>query len=147
MTTKKAVGLKVLTKRDLERLANQIYNPKTGKYLRLCCGVMKNGPDTITGRTSHCGLGELELLMTGKEPRRGVTEDRVIYRAGRLAKNELKASAGPGEDLVKLRFAAALEGVMGENDGVWGDAEGDYRSRARAVAKQLRAAAALLVGK
>jgi hypothetical protein len=130
-TKKKAVGLKVLTKRDLERLANKIYNPKTGKYLRLCVGALKNGPDKITGRTMHCGLGELELFMTGKEPPEHISENIVVQRAMRLAK--------PDRD--DLFF-----GELGEIH-IVNDAAKGYRSRARAVAKKLRAAAALLVGK
>lgn len=71
----------------LMSLANDIYNSKTHKFLRLCNGKLQNGPDpTNKKRPMHCGLGELYFAMTGRQPERdGVDEDDVVDLAVKLS--------------------------------------------------------------
>lgn len=59
----------VVNRKFLLDLANDIYDPKTRRFLRLCCGTLQNGPDpTDEERPMHCGLGELYYAMTGMQP-------------------------------------------------------------------------------
>jgi hypothetical protein len=85
--------MKKVTSKFLNDLADQIYDPKTGAFLRLCNGTLQNGPDLEDEqRPMHCGLGELYFAMTGVQPKEtGVSEDEVVEEA-------LEAST-----LVKLR--------------------------------------------
>lgn len=78
MSTKKTKKTKkkdvVVDRKFLMDLANNIYNPKTKRFLRLCNGTLQSGPDpTNPRRPMHCGLGELYFAMTGRQPE----EDRV----------------------------------------------------------------------
>jgi hypothetical protein len=68
-------------------LANDIYNSKTHKFLRLCNGTLQNGPDpTDSRRPMHCGLGELYFAMTGNQPEADdVSEEDVIDLAVKLS--------------------------------------------------------------
>lgn len=50
-------------------LADKIYDPKNKTFLRLCSGILQNGPDpTNKKRPMHCGLGELYFAVTGRHP-------------------------------------------------------------------------------
>lgn len=77
--SKKNVVAKI-DKKFLLKLADQIYNPKTKKFLRLCDGELQNGPDpTNKKRSMHCALGELYFAATGLQPEdTGVDEDYVV---------------------------------------------------------------------
>lgn len=83
-TKKKTVRV---TRKFLNELADKIYDPKTKKYLRLCNGVLQNGPDpTNKRRPMHCGLGELYFAMTGRHPDTDhVSENDVLDRAVELS--------------------------------------------------------------
>lgn len=120
------------------RLADQIYDPKTRKFLRLCDGELQNGPDpTDKERTMHCGLGELYFAMTGDHPRGHVREDGIIELAiKRLPKQCL--------DHIQDEVRDTLDEIPEANDDVSGDKYDDYRSRACHVAKKLREAAKLV---
>lgn len=74
--------MKKVTPKFLNDLANKIYNPKTKKFLRLCDGVLLNGPDPKNPkRHMHCGLGELYFEMAGVHPPTWVDEEDVINTA------------------------------------------------------------------
>lgn len=88
MTTKKKTKKVRVTRKFLMDLANRIYDPTTRRFLRLCKGVLQNGPDpTDKKRPMHCGLGELYFAMTGRQPEEstGVCEDDVIDLAVELS--------------------------------------------------------------
>lgn len=77
-----------VTRKFLNDLADDIYNPKTRKFLRLCNGKLVNGPDpTNMQRPMHCGLGELYFAMTGEQPNvhpnmgPTINEDKVVALA------------------------------------------------------------------
>jgi len=76
-----------VNRKFLLSLANKIYNPKTKDFLRLCDGVLQNGPDpTNKKRPMHCGLGELYFEMTGLQPEvTGVSEEDVVDLAVKLS--------------------------------------------------------------
>jgi hypothetical protein len=76
--------IKVVTKKVLEKIAKDIFDPKTECYLNLCSGTLQNGPDpSCESRPMHCGLGELYFVVTGKQPEAaGVCEDDVIDEVG-----------------------------------------------------------------
>lgn len=58
-----------VNRRFLLDLADKIYSSRNRKFLRLCRGVLQNGPDPKNpARSMHCGLGELYFQMTGYEP-------------------------------------------------------------------------------
>lgn len=113
----------VVNRKFLTDLANSIYNPDTGRFLRLCDGTLQNGPDpTDEKRPMHCGLGELYFAMTGRQPRSQdhVSEHDVIDEAvkrsclndgGERALNEaretIQALAIPG--IVKEELIGTLE--------------------------------------
>lgn len=82
MPTKKTKNT-VVDRKFLIDLANSIYDPKTRRFLRLCKGVLQNGPDpTNEARPMHCGLGELYFAMTGKQPEKTrIDEDGVVKEA------------------------------------------------------------------
>jgi len=71
---------KVVDKKFLNTLADEIYNPKHKTYIRLCTGTLQNGPDPVDGkRTMHCGLGELYFKLTHRQPDTDkIEEDDVI---------------------------------------------------------------------
>ena len=87
--TKKPVKIKkiVVNRKFLTDLANDIYNSKNKTFLRLCNGKLQNGPDpTNSARPMHCGLGELYLAMTGRQPEEdGVDEEAVTELAVELS--------------------------------------------------------------
>lgn len=59
----------VVDRKFLRDLADKIYSSRNRKFLRLCHGVLQNGPDPKNpSRPMHCGLGELYFQMTGYEP-------------------------------------------------------------------------------
>jgi len=76
----KPKGVKVVTKKVLLRIANNIYNPKTKEYLNLCRGKLQAGTDPVCeSRQMHCGLGELYFVVTGRQPYEdGVNEIEVV---------------------------------------------------------------------
>lgn len=82
MSKKKKKYTKV-DKKFLTDLANEIYNPKNKKFLRLCNGRLQNGPDPENPeRPMHCGLGELYFKITGNQPYDDhVSENDVINLA------------------------------------------------------------------
>lgn len=77
----------VVNQQFLLDLANDIYDPKSRKFLRLCDGKLTNGPDpTDSTRPMHCGLGELYYAMTGRHTTEDhVSEDDVVETAIRLS--------------------------------------------------------------
>lgn len=76
----------VVTRNFLIKLANTIYDPKTRHFLHLCRGKLLNGPDpTDRKRSMHCGLGELYVAMTGRQPDGGLKENIVIDLAVKLS--------------------------------------------------------------
>lgn len=131
----------MVNRKFLTDLANDIYDPKTRRFMRLCAGTLQNGPDpTNTNRLMHCGLGELYFSMTGKQPKiRAVTEDDVVDLVVRLC--PLKNSRSS----VEFREAISEIPYINDNSACFSKNNYDeYRSRAARVAKQLRKAAALL---
>jgi hypothetical protein len=70
---------KVVTKKVLKQIADNIYNPKTGHYLNLCEGTLQNGPDPVCeARTMHCGLGELYFVVTGRHPEEDSADEGFV---------------------------------------------------------------------
>lgn len=60
---------KVLDGEFFRNLADDIYDPMTGSYLRLCKGKLQNGPDPEDAcRIMHCGLGEAYYAVKGDHP-------------------------------------------------------------------------------
>lgn len=102
--SKKPVKIKkVVNRKFLTDLANEIYNSKNKTFLRLCNGKLQNGPDpTNEKRPMHCGLGELYFAMTGKHPEQtGISEEGVTDLAVELSQlnglgDALKAKAIQG---------------------------------------------------
>lgn len=88
MPTKKKVHFPVrVNKKFMLDLANDIYDPKTKRFMRLCDGTLQNGPDPKDDtRPMHCGLGELYFAMTGHQPKEDhVSEGDVIQKAVELS--------------------------------------------------------------
>lgn len=85
-----------VTRKFLLDLANRIYDPKTRKFLRLCNGVLQNGPDpTNKKRSMHCGLGEAYFVLTGNEPKDDYIStadviDLIVERSGLKAIADLR---------------------------------------------------------
>lgn len=77
---KKKMRQTPVTRTFLRTLADKIYDSRNRTYLRLCDGVLQNGPDPKDKkRPMHCGLGELYYAMTGLQPEEtGVSEQDVI---------------------------------------------------------------------
>lgn len=163
----------VVNAKFLNGLADDIYNPKTKKHLRLCAGTLQNGPDPEdANRPMHCGLGELWFAMTGTQPgnKGGVTENKVIDKAVDLSKlgagykvaeatiRKLKLSDEDKEQLIdalsdckeagESEFRSLLDSIPDENDDETHEENrtpaATYKSRARGVAQKLREAAKLL---
>lgn len=81
MKKQSKIKIKPLNAKFFNDLANKIYNPKTKKFLRLCEGLLTNGPDpTDKKRRMHCGLGELYFQMTGQHTA-SLEEDDVVELA------------------------------------------------------------------
>ena len=160
----------VVTRQFLMDLADDIYNTKTRKFLRLCNGTLQNGPDPVDAcRPMHCGLGELYFRMTGRQPKADdVWERAVINTAVELSvingqaerrRNDAEATIkamdlpkGVQEALLsnlseieddELSTEKAFREALGEIPSE-NDAVGEYRQRAVMVARQLRHAATLL---
>ncbi len=104
---------KVVDKKFMNDLADEIYNPSTKKYLRLCTGTLRNGPDPVDeDRPMHCGLGELYFKMTNRQPNLSkITEDDVVEECikrstidpdGRAEKKERNLRKTLNEELRKL---------------------------------------------
>ncbi len=91
----------VVDRRFMTELARHIYDSKRRKFLRLCDGKLQNGPDpTDEERPMHCGLGELYLEMTGRQPEvDGVDESDVVDLAVELS--SLPSPESLGEEAVK----------------------------------------------
>ena len=87
-----AKGAVVVDRDFLRGLANDIYDSKNRKYLRLCNGTLQNGPDPKNPkRPMHCGLGELYFQMTGYQPEQtGVCEADVVALA--TARSSVKSN-------------------------------------------------------
>jgi len=163
----------VVDRKFLLDLANDIYNPKTKKFLHLCDGTLQNGPDpTDKSRPMHCGLGELYFAMTGHQPHKDkVNEDAVVEKALELSPlNAEKLRDNLVADIEKLNatreakdilsqavydmedsevsvnleeFKGVLNDIPSTNDDDWCSVK-SYRTRSQRVAKQLREAAKLL---
>lgn len=90
MPKKTAAKTTPVTKKFLLNLAKDIYDPQTRRFMRLCNGVLQNGPDpTNKERPMHCGLGELYFAMTGHQPQEdGISEADVVDLA--VERSELK---------------------------------------------------------
>jgi hypothetical protein len=103
MSTKQHKPAKV-TRKFLNDLARKIYDPKSRRFLRLCHGRLRNGPDpTDKARPMHCGLGELYFAMTGKEPDRLlISEDGVV---------EIAVQQSPLAGLRDQEYLAAVNGI------------------------------------
>jgi hypothetical protein len=164
----------VVDRKFLLDLANDIYNPKTKKFLHLCDGTLQNGPDpTDESRPMHCGLGELYFAMTGHQPHEDkVSEDAVVEKALELSPlNADKLRGNLMDDIEKLNTTRAAKDVLSEAvynledgevsvklaelkevlNGIPDTNDDDdwcsvksYRTRSQRVAKQLREAAKLL---
>ncbi len=173
MSKKKKKKLAIVNRKFMLDLANDIYNPKTRSYLRLCTGTLSNGPDPEDAkRTMHCGLGELYFAITGENPR-NVSEADVVHLAidqstlkntevtknlllGYLDQLGLSESViretielSDGEDLAPKgmqEFRELLDGIpdVNDDDPIENSPAHQFRSRAQRVAAQLRKAAALL---
>lgn len=125
---KKKYPVKV-DKKFLLDLANEIYDTKTRRFLRLCDGTLQNGPDpTDEDRPMHCGLGELYFAMTGLQPNEGNRHGqprKEQYGGGleaRVSESEvvelaLRQSTLPDEDdeaaRVKAETAKAIQKLTG----------------------------------
>jgi hypothetical protein len=71
--------IKVVTRKVLENIADNIHNPKTGHYLNLCEGTLQNGPDPVCAtRQMHCGLGELYFVVTGHQPEEDEVDENGV---------------------------------------------------------------------
>jgi hypothetical protein len=163
------VKKKVIVNRAfLNKLADNIYDPKTKDFLPLCKGTLQNGPDPYDGkRTLHCGLGELYFCMTGKQPEdAGVSEDEVVEKAielSTLAGVKKKRMEAAKNALMKLDLPVSVRdeliGRIIENEEKFSNEDDDkapdhnsgdnttkvqYRQRSARVAKRLRIAADLL---
>lgn len=109
----------MLTKELLLKVAKRIFNPKTGKYLKLCKRELVTGK----GKTKmHCALGELYFAATGDEPRAWMVTDTAISAL---------AGGNPIWD--------SLQCIVDTND----DAD-RYEVRARRVAAKMRELAEIL---
>lgn len=96
---KKQIKIKPLTSKFFSDLANKIYNPKTKKYIRLCDGLLTNGPDPKNPkRKMHCGLGEMYFAMTGKHT--GKLKEADIKK---LVMDNLALSIKIKKDELKIR--------------------------------------------
>ena len=151
--------IKVVTRKVLEKIADDIYNPKTGLFLNLCEGTLQNGPDPVCEtRSMHCGLGELYFVVTGKQPQDdGVNEEEVIDEITKRStihlavKAEARTVKGAVKSIKKLGLPPSLETdfreclaqIPEEND-LGGDNAVDFPKRAERVAACIRAAAVLL---
>jgi len=115
--SKKAKNVRV-DRKFLMNLANDIYNSKTHKFLRLCNGKLQNGPDpTDEDRPMHCGLGELYFRMTGYEPNEtGVDESDVVNLAVELSPLAGLREKKDAEARAKLDKAIAAIKKMGLSD-------------------------------
>lgn len=105
---KKAVPMKVVTKKWLLGFADKIYNPKTRKFTPLCAGTLCETDDEtgyVKPGALHCGLGELYYAMTGKDPEPCKTsEDEVIELA--MSLSTLNQSVVERENVAKLQKVA-----------------------------------------
>lgn len=161
-----------VNRKFLLNLADDIYNPKTKSFLRLCDGKLQNGPDpTDSTRPMHCGLGELYFAMTGMQPEEArVSEDDVIDEAVELStlreqkeKWEAQIEKLAVPDFVKEAALAALNEdgkyqapeaefrrILNEIPSSNDDEQGDvcdvatFKARSKRVAEKLREAAELL---
>jgi hypothetical protein len=164
--------IKLVTKKVLNKIADDIYNPKTGHYLNLCKGTLQNGPDPVCqARPMHCGLGELYFVVTGHQPEDDeVNEEQVIQelikrstineadgvaREDAVAKikklglyeeltDDLVSKAEDFEFELENKFYDTLNEIPNENDRGAAETEKAYFERAKRVAAVLRRAAALL---
>jgi hypothetical protein len=166
----KPKGIKVVDKKALNKIADGIFNPKTGNYLNLCKDTLLNGEDpACEARSMHCGLGELYFVVTGEQPEKGKVNEglvvaEVVARSTihkRDANSEIEKAK---EAIMKLnlpeeleenllshvedfefdfedQFRSILDSIPGENDDVAGD---NFKTRAKRVAAILRKAADLL---
>jgi len=108
-TPKKIVKKKpiVVDRKFLMQLADDIFNPRTQKFLRLCDGVLQNGPDpTNPKRPMHCGLGELYFAMTGRQPT-AVGEADVVNMA--VEKSTINDSTSRAHDEACCRARDAID--------------------------------------
>lgn len=141
-TKKKSTKAKKFTvdRKFLLRLANDIYDPSTKSFLRLCDGTLQNGPDpTDEERPMHCGLGELYYAMTGKQPKESnVSEEDVVDLALELsplngAREKTRQEATEAvmalklPDNIKEQMVETIEGAYDE------DFEGDEESQFREI--------------
>ena len=149
---KKAAKVKevVVNAEFLNNLANDIYDPKTKRFLHLCDGTLQNGPCPINeSRPMHCGLGELWFAMTGTQPKqkKGLSESDVVDKAVELstidhefttAEAEIRKLKLPKDAIESLvdhlmdsrgdlgkegRFREILDEIPTENDGVTEEGE------------------------
>jgi hypothetical protein len=155
--------IKVVNRKALEKIADNIYNPKTGLFLNLCEGTLQNGPDPACSveRPMHCGLGELYYTVTGRQPEQDhVTDTAVINEVTKrstimllpVATEKRIKKLGLSKELTKSICEKASEelGNVGafcnllDSIPSYNDSAGGFKSRAKRVASILRKAAALL---
>lgn len=56
-----------VTRKNMLKFADLIFNPKTKRYLPLCSGTLENGPDE-SGREMSCALGDMYYFFVSKKP-------------------------------------------------------------------------------
>lgn len=104
------------------RLADDIYDPTTGSYLRLCKGKLQNGRDPDDAcRIMHCGLGEVYYAVKGEHPNPHITKmsDAQAVRAisdavvddlvGRRPNMDREALKGLGQALDSLERLGVVQ--------------------------------------
>ena len=129
--------IKVVTRKVLEKIADDIYNPKTGLFLNLCEGTLQNGPDPVCEtRSMHCGLGELYFVVTGKQPQDdGVNEEEVIDEITKRSTIHLAVKAearavkkGAVKSIKKLGLPPSLEDELLQTLSNYDDSDDDLES-------------------
>jgi hypothetical protein len=120
------------------KLADKIYDPKKRTFIRLCYGLLQNGPDPTNGvRTMHCGLGELYFAMTGRHPE----TDYVLERD--VTKMAVTLSQCKSEEFEEI--IGSIADINDHHVGTGGINRYEaYRSRSCRVAAALRKAAEYL---
>lgn len=130
--TRKPKPIEVVTKKVLLKIADRIYNPVTGDFLKLCKGTLQNGPDPdMPSRTMHCALGELFYAVTGEQP-----SSLEVFAYKSSESNIADAIARRANQDINSTFRNKIYNLVYINDDTR-----TFESRAKKVAKGLREAA------
>ena len=141
------MDLPKFNKKNILKFANELYNPKTGEYTKLCSGYLTHGVDKDECRVMHCGLGELYYHFEGKHPGKILSGNVDIKQSeGQIAKHfSNKPSVTNKTQVTKI-----LNSIPGVNDAyTFVDTGGPYekykkhnfKTRAQNVAKKIRSLA------